>query len=53
MRRVLVLVVLAAASLSTPAHAQDDQASCLQQMSATVRPLLEQASQFSPQGIRG
>ncbi|HZS02730.1 MAG TPA: hypothetical protein VFE37_28720, partial [Chloroflexota bacterium] len=33
--------------------AQDDQGSCLAQMSATVRPLLEQASQFSPQGVRG
>jgi hypothetical protein len=53
MRRVLVLVALVAASLATPAHAQDDQASCLSQMQATVRPLLEQASQFSPQGVRG
>jgi hypothetical protein len=53
MHRVLLLVALVAASLSTPAYAQDDQASCLAQMSATVRPLLEQASQFSPQGVRG
>ncbi|HZS01875.1 MAG TPA: hypothetical protein VFE37_24375, partial [Chloroflexota bacterium] len=53
MRRALVLVALAAASLGTPAYAQDDQGSCLAQMSATVRPLLEQASQFSPQGVRG
>jgi hypothetical protein len=53
MRRVLVLVALAAASLGTPAYAQDDGSSCVAQMSATVRPLLEQAAQFSPQGIRG
>jgi hypothetical protein len=53
MRRVLVLVTLAAACLGSPAYAQDDQASCLAQMSATVRPLLEQAGQFSPQGVRG
>ena len=53
MRRVLVLVALAAASLGTPAYAQDDQSSCMAQMSATVRPLLQQASQFSPQGVAG
>jgi hypothetical protein len=53
MRRILVLAALVAASLTTPAHAQDDQASCMAQMSATVRPLLEQAGQFSPQGVRG
>ncbi|HEY7059838.1 MAG TPA: hypothetical protein VII06_00055 [Chloroflexota bacterium] len=53
MRRVLVLVALAAASLGTPAYAQQDQASCMAQMDATVRPLLQQASQFSPQGVAG
>ena len=53
MRRVLVLVALAAASLGTPAYAQDDQASCVAQMTAVVRPLLERAAQISPEGVAG
>ena len=53
MRRLFLLVALAAAAISTPASAQDDQAACLAQMQAVVRPLLERASQFSPDGVRG
>ena len=53
MRYWLAMVVLFTGSLVTPAQAQTDPADCLAQMSATVRPLLEQAGQFSPQGVRG
>ena len=55
MRRLVVLAsaIILASGLAAPAHAQSDQASCVAQMSATVRPLLEQAGQFSPQGVRG
>ncbi len=55
MRRLLAIVGLLAASLATPAHAhaQDDQASCVAQVSATVRPLLDRAAQFSPNGVAG
>ncbi|HLH22157.1 MAG TPA: hypothetical protein VK066_06520, partial [Chloroflexota bacterium] len=53
MRRTFAVAALLAAALAAPVHAQDDQASCVAQMSATVRPLLEQAAQFSPQGVQG
>ena len=55
MRRILALAALIASSLVLPASAlaQDDQTSCRAQMQAAVRPLLEQASQFSPEGVRG
>src|SRR4051794_22149040 len=53
MRCALAIAVLLLGNLATSAAAQDDQVNCLAQMSATVRPLLEQAGQFSPQGIRG
>jgi len=52
-RRTFAVAALLAAALAAPVHAQDDQASCVAQMSATVRPLLEQAAQFSPQGVQG
>jgi hypothetical protein len=52
MRRVLVLAALVACGFATPAYAQDDpSAACMAQMSSTVRPLLQQAMQFSPQGM--
>jgi len=52
MRRVLVLAALMVAGLSTPAYAQDDSnAACMAQMGGVVRPILQQASQFSPQGM--
>jgi hypothetical protein len=55
MRRLvgLAIAIILASGLAAPAHAQGDQASCVAQMSATVRPLLEQAGQFSPQGVGG
>jgi hypothetical protein len=56
MRRILALAALLASSLALPAApalAQDDTASCMAQMQAAVRPLLEQAGQFSPEGVRG
>ena len=57
MQRLLAIVMLLAGGFAlpaaTPVQAQDDQASCLAQMQATVRPILEQAGQFSPQGVRG
>jgi hypothetical protein len=52
MRRVLVLAALMVAGLTTPAYAQDDSnAACMAQMASVVRPILQQASQFSPQGM--
>ena len=53
MRWMLVAVTLFLASLAIPAYAQQDSSSCLSQMAATVGPLLQQASQFSPQGVQG
>jgi hypothetical protein len=56
MRRILATAALIAAGFALPAdpaQAQDDQATCLAQMQAQVRPLLEQAGQFSPEGVRG
>ena len=56
MRRIVALAALIAGGLALPAaptQAQDDQASCMAQMQAAVRPLLEQAGQFSPEGVRG
>ncbi|HEY7060708.1 MAG TPA: hypothetical protein VII06_04460 [Chloroflexota bacterium] len=53
MRWLIPVFALLAVSLGTPAYAQQDQASCMAQMDATVRPLLQQASQFSPQGVAG
>src|SRR5215212_1806234 len=54
MRKLLVLAALLASSFATPAFAQDDStAACMAQMGARVRPLLEQAGQFSPNGMGG
>jgi hypothetical protein len=57
MRRFLMALGALAASLglwaAPPARAQDDQAACLAEMQRVVRPLLEQAQQFSPAGVRG
>jgi hypothetical protein len=56
MRRILAIAALVGAGLAlpvAPAQAQDDQATCLAQMQAQVRPLLEQAGTFSPEGVRG
>jgi hypothetical protein len=56
MRRALILAALLACGFATPTYAQDDAAtaSCIaQNMSSTVRPLLQQAMQFSPQGMNG
>jgi len=58
MRRIVVLAALIAAGWAGPAHAQQSGSdgggsSCLAQMAATVGPLLQQASQFSPQGVAG
>jgi hypothetical protein len=53
MRRFLIMVALVACGFATPAHAQDGQSSCMAQMAAVVGPLLQQASQFSPQGVAG
>jgi hypothetical protein len=52
MRRLLVLAALLASSFATPAFAQDDSiAACMAQMASVVRPILQQANQFSPQGM--
>ena len=52
MRRLLVLVALLASGFATPAYAQDDAfAACMAGMGAVVRPILQQAGQFSPQGM--
>lgn len=51
MRQSFLILALVAAIVPASAYAQNDQASCLTQMTATVRPLLEQAAQFSPQGV--
>ncbi len=57
MCRLLVIMAVAAlsATLSSaaPARAQGDQATCLAEMARTVRPLLEQAGTYSPEGVRG
>jgi len=59
MRWMPAAIALLLASFVTPAHAQQSGAdgssgtSCLAQMAATVGPLLQQASQFSPQGVAG
>src|SRR5712692_3498150 len=59
MRWMPLAVALLLATLATPAHAQQSGSdgssgsSCLAQMAATVGPLLQQASQFSPQGVAG
>jgi hypothetical protein len=52
MRRLLVLAALLASGFATPAFAQDDSAAaCMAQMPSVVRPILQQANQFSPQGM--
>jgi len=54
MRRALILAALVACGFATPANAQDDTtAACMAQMASTVRPILQQAQQFSPQGVNG
>src|SRR5687768_6088424 len=59
MHRLLAIAVFVAtgfalpSATAAPALAQDDSAACLAQMTATVRPLLEQAGQFSPEGVSG
>src|SRR5712692_6764193 len=59
MRWMPLAVALLLATLATPAHAQQSGSdgssgsSCLAQMAARVGPLLQQASQFSPQGVAG
>ena len=53
MRRLLVLAAVVASGFATPVSAQQDQATCLAQMQAQVRPLLERAGMFSPQGVAG
>ncbi len=56
MRRVVALLSLIVAALvgpAAPAAAQDDQAACLAEMARVVRPLLEQAGTYSPEGVRG
>jgi len=53
MRRILAIVALAACGFATPAAAQDTSSDCTAQMSSIVRPLLQQAGQFSPQGVAG
>src|SRR5262249_60867455 len=59
MRWMLAAIPLLLASFVTPAHAQQSGSdgssgtSCLAQMAAPVGPLLQQASQFSPQGVAG
>src|SRR5262245_30926103 len=52
MRRLLVLAALLASGFATPAYAQDDAfAACMAGMGAVVRPILQQAGQFSPSGM--
>jgi hypothetical protein len=53
MRRLLALAALLASGFATPAFAQDDAAaSCVaNQLATRVGPILQQASQFSPQGM--
>jgi hypothetical protein len=53
MRRILAIVALAACGFATPAEAQNASSDCTSQMAATVGPLLQQASQFTPQGVAG
>jgi hypothetical protein len=48
---LLIAAAVVAASLASPAAAQDDRGSCLAQMATTVAPLLQQASTISPQGL--
>jgi hypothetical protein len=53
MRPVLLAIALVGCSVATPAYAQDGSSDCPAQMAATVGPLLQQASMFSPQGVAG
>ncbi len=56
MRRALVMAALLVCGFATPAYAQDDSSTsaCIaQNMQSVVRPILQQAMQFSPQGMNG